>query len=120
MSFELEALLAIGGFVIVLGAILLVPGLWWAKSKAKSNPDVPAGMRLTKIGYIWCGIFVAALFMALSADYIWPNSMLGEFSSKPAGRLSLLVMVILVSFGLEKLLSLCGIKIRALEPSNDI
>jgi uncharacterized Tic20 family protein len=71
---NLEALLAIGIFTLILGLILIVPGLWWARRKAKRLPDNANGKKkVTLFGVFYYGVFILFLLVATSLRYISPE-----------------------------------------------
>lgn len=102
---HLEALIAIGAFVFVFGAILLVPGLWWARRRAKRlPPDARQRMNVTPFGIIFYAVFICFLMFALGLEHIAPEISGGK-------RVVLVILVIVVGILAEKAASKLGLNI---------
>jgi len=102
---------------VILAAALLVPGLWWARRKARSQPTVQS-IRITRAGYIGIGTFVAVLMVGFSAEYWVPNPELAA----TLGRLRFLFFLVATGIGwlIERALAARGIRFTAVVTRNDV
>jgi ABC-type uncharacterized transport system permease subunit len=109
-----KAFFAIGVVTIIPGAVLLIPGLIWARRKAKQHHDVPAGMSVTKIGYLYLGIVLLVLFAGLTSQYWAAGSSLGNFTATRFGRFLFGGIVVGAALLFERHLAAAGIEIKVL------
>jgi len=109
-----EAFFAIGVFTIILGAVLLVPGLIWARRKAKQHPEAPAGMSVTKTGYLFLGGMLVVLFAGLTSQFWAPDSLLGQWTATRSGRFLFGGLVVGAAFLFERVLAATGVKLKVL------
>jgi len=114
-----EALIVIGGFALILGAVLLVPGLWWARRKARSNPVV-GSIKVTRAGYIGFAVFVAVLLAGFSAEHWAQGSKLGLLIGLPGAKLVFLLLATGAGWLIERSLAAKGIRFTAVVPRNDV
>ena len=71
---NIAAIVIIGTICLVLGATLLIPGLWLARRKLKTLPKQSArAQRITKFGLVYYAVFVSILMVALSSKYFFPE-----------------------------------------------
>ena len=115
-----EAFFIVGIFALLLGAILLVPGIWWARRKARENPNASAGMKVTPAGFLVATTYVALLFSALSTEYWAGDTAIEEWLKTPLGRLVLFLTVLGVGQLAERLLRKAGIRLIAPRQPNDV
>ena len=104
-----EAFLVIGGIVLVLGIILLIPGLLWARYKLRSEPRGGGARRITKHGLVLYVIMIAIMLFGFAAGELWPDSWLGRFTGSTLGLLGYLCLVFGLFFLLEKWLHKKGV-----------
>ena len=110
-----EAIFVIGGFTIILGIVLLIPGIWWARRKSKQHSDSQGALAVTKAGFIYFGIFVFILFSCLTAQFWAPETALGKWVSTRSGRILFVISLVIAAFVIEKILNKLGFQIKALE-----
>jgi hypothetical protein len=110
-----EAFFIIGGFTIILGIVLLIPGIWWARRNAKQHSESQGSMAVTKTGFIYIGLFVFILFSGFTAQFWAPDTALGNWVSTSSGRILFVVSLVIAAFVLEKILNKFGFQIRLLE-----
>ena len=102
---NIEALTVIGIFTFVLGIILLIPGLWWARRKVRKLPVHAAGrMRVTPFGYIYSAIFVGFLMVVFSLGYLAPELSRGK-------KFAAFAIVVIVGLLGEKVANKLGFKL---------
>lgn len=102
---NIEALTVIGIFSLVLGIILLIPGLWWARRKVKKLPEHATGrMQITPFGFIYYGIFVGLLMVVFSLRYLAPELSSGK-------KFALIAAVVIVGLLGEKIANKLGFKL---------
>ncbi|MBN1379840.1 MAG: hypothetical protein JXA04_11475 [Gammaproteobacteria bacterium] len=102
---DIEAILVIGTFCLGAGFILAVPGLWWARRKAKQLPATAVGAkRMSLSGIVYAAIFVVLIMCAFSLQYIAP-----QLSSMQ--RATAILIVFIVGLLGEKLANMFGIKL---------
>ena len=106
----------IGGLCIVLGIILLIPGLWWARNKAKKDPAFRKNVNFTKVGWIYLLVMLSMLFGGLLMPYLAPNSYLGQLASARYGRLIWTIFIIFIFVAVQKVLNFFGVLIE--KPEN--
>jgi len=116
----LGSLFAIGTFALILGAVLLVPGLWWARRKARANPNVPAGMKVTATGFILAGAVAVVVVGGLSAQYWASDTAFGQWMTTSTGRLLFVSVTVGVALVAELLLNLAGFRLIALREPRDV
>ncbi len=69
-----EALIVISVITLVLGVIFLVPGLWWARRRAKKLPEnSPGRKKVTLLGFAYYTIFITLLMLAFSLIHLAPE-----------------------------------------------
>jgi len=110
-----EAFLVIGGFTLILGAVLLVPGLIWARIKVKQHPDEPAGMSVTRTGYVFFGSMLVVLLAVITSQFWAPESSIGLWAASRSGRFLLGAIVVGAALLIELVLAVAGIKLKVLE-----
>ena len=115
---DIEAILIIGGLCAVLGVILIVPALWWARHKARKNPAYRKKVRFTFFGWIYLFIALSFLLAGLMMPYFLPDSYIGQLTSKRFGRLIWALFIGLLFTGLQKVLSSFGVLIEKPEKEN--
>jgi ABC-type xylose transport system permease subunit len=104
--------LVIGGFTVLAGMLLYIPGRWWAKRQLRNAPDESIGKaRVTRAGYLFFAIMIGLLLIGFAQEHIAPSSRLGEFVSTRAGRLVFLGSFAAAGFVIENLLARAGIKL---------
>ena len=95
------------GLFIVVGLVLLIPGLWWARRKAEKEPNYRRQANFTTAGWIFIILLLLALFGGLMMPYFLPGSYIGQLTSSGFGRLvwaaGLAVIATLVQKGLDRL-----------------
>jgi uncharacterized membrane protein YozB (DUF420 family) len=93
-----EAIAIVGVFVLALGIVLGVPGLWWARRKARSLPAEAIGKAsVTPFGYVFYFLQVSALIATMA------------FPGLTGGmRIASLVIVVVVSIILERVARTLG------------
>lgn len=104
-----EAVLVIGGFSVLLGIVLYVPGRWWAKRKLREAPAASAArVRVTRAGLVFYGIMILFLMIGLFQEHLAPQSRIGEFVSTRVGRLAFVGAYVGVSVLIENMLTRLG------------
>ena len=94
---NIEALTVIGVFTLVLGIVLMIPGLWWARRIAKTLPVHSSGrMRITPFGLFYNGIVVGLVTTVFCLGY------LAELSS---GKTLALIAVVAIVGGLGEMIA---------------
>ena len=69
-----EAVIVVSVAMIVLGAILLVPGMLWAKYKLKNTPHNASGKFIvTKFGIVYFILFILCFLAALTIRHFYPE-----------------------------------------------
>jgi len=109
-----EAFFAVGSFTVILGVVLLVPVLIWARRKAKQHPEVPARMFVTKTGYLYLGAISFVLFAGLTSQYWAPESLLGQWTATKPGRFLFGGIVIGAVLLFERIMEAAGIELKVL------
>jgi hypothetical protein len=104
----------------VLGAVLLIPGLMWARRKARANPNTPAAKKVTKSGFVIAAIVVSILFTGFSAQFWASDTAFGQWMSTDTGRLIYAATIVAASVIIERLLYLVRVRISALAKRNDV
>jgi hypothetical protein len=104
-----EALGAIGLLVLGLGIVLFVPAMMWARHKLRKEPDRHPPLKLTGIGWTYVTTTVVLLLGGFSAQYVAPESVLGQFVSTSRGRFLYLLFLLAVSWIVETLMKARGI-----------
>lgn len=115
---DIKAILIISVLCILLGIILLVPGLWWARHKAKKDPAYSKKVNFTFVGWIYIFIMLVLLFAGLLMPYLAPDSYLGQLSAVRFGRLIWAAFIIILFIGVKKVLNLFGLLIEKPEEEN--
>jgi len=110
-----EALLVIGGGAVVLGVLLLIPGLMWARRKARAEPSIPA---LTKAGIAFSSTSVLVLLAAVSAP-LWARDTVFQWLLNPTYRALSVAAIFGVIFLSEWLLKRAGIRVAVPRTKND-
>ena len=87
MNVNLEAVLIIGVLSIVLGFALLIPGLWWAKHKAKTDSTSGGKVFFTPVGWIFLLLMLFVLIGGFGMQHFAPQSFIGKLTSAGLGRL---------------------------------
>ena len=82
----MEAILVIGSQVIILGLILLIPGLWWAKRKARKDPAYAKKANFTPIGWLFVCVMLLLLLGGLCIQYFYPESSIAKLTATSLGR----------------------------------
>jgi hypothetical protein len=102
---NIEALAAIGVFTLIMGVILLIPGLWWARRKVNELPEHASGRkRVTPFGFVYIGIIITLSLFVFSLRDLAPEVSGGE-------RLALITIIFIAAFLAEKLANKIGIKL---------
>jgi len=104
----------------VLGAVLLIPGLLWARRKARANPGTPAAKKVTTSGFVVAAILVSILFTGFSAQFWASDTAFGQWMSTDTGRLIYAATIVPVSQIVERLLYLMRVRMSALAKRNDV
>jgi hypothetical protein len=115
-----EGFFVIGLFTLVLGALLYIPARLWAKRKSREHPDSNAALRLTKSGFVFFGLFTVALIVALSWEFLAPESRLGQLAKTSLGRFGIAVVVGLVFWLLEVGLNSKGVRLLDKKESRNV
>lgn len=107
---DLEALIVIGVFVLISGAILFGLAKLWMKYKSR---EYPAGVKIkmTKVGIVWLCSAVIVLFAGLLMQYLAPESLFGQFVKTASGRFLYAASVAFIFWLLEVVLKAKGIKL---------
>lgn len=108
---DLEALVVIGIFTLVLGAVLFALFRLWVRHKFHDHPTVGTKVRLTKAGVICVPVLVIVLIGGFLMEYIAPESVLGKLVETPIGRLSYAAAVTLAFLLIEVVLKSKGIRL---------
>ena len=102
---NIEALAVLGVFTLILGFILLIPGLWWARRKVKVLPENASGKkRVTPFGFVYFGVIISLSLFTFSLRDLAPEVSGGE-------RLALITIIFIVALLGEKLANKLGIKL---------
>ena len=102
---NIEAIIEIGGFPLILGLVLLVPGLWWAKCKSRKIPeDALCAKRVTLFGFVFSSVFVGLILLVFNLEYIAPGVSGGQRSIAFAA-------ILLVGALFEKITTKLGFKL---------
>jgi cytochrome c biogenesis factor len=115
---DLEALLVVGLFSLVLGALLYAPARIWAKREARADPRNHPRLGLTRLGWILMLVAILVLICGLLMDQIAPGTKLGKLASTASGRFFYLMAVLLVFWVVETALKRKGIKLFKERVSN--
>ena len=114
-----EAFFIIGGLALILGAILYIPGRWWARRKlAESSPESNARLHITPIGYIYFTVLIGGMLFAFSQQYFAPDSEIGKLVSSSFGRFVLLGGVAAIGFVVERILQRAGMNVTVRKRRN--
>jgi len=116
---NLEAVIVIGLFTLILGVVLYVPARYFIRRKLRKNPRY-AKQRVTKVGLFVFGIMVVILMCGFSLQYLAPESWLGQLVTTAKGRLAYGLLVVAVFWSVEIFLSRKGIKIIEKEKTDDV
>jgi len=108
----LEAVLVIGAVCVILGGLLLIPGLWWARRKAKNDSAFGKRVRFTPFGWIFLFVMLVILLGGLMTQYLAPESLIGNLTVSRMGRLVWAGIVIGFFVVLAKLFASFGILIE--------
>ena len=107
-----EAFLVIGAFTVILGIVLLVPGLIWARRKAKRHPEKHPVLSITRAGYLLLISMLLVLLVGLTSQLWAPHSLLGQWTATRAGRFLFACFVIVVAIIIERILAASGIELK--------
>lgn len=110
-----EAFIAIGGVTLIIGIVLLIPGLWWVRRNVKQYSHSQGTMAVTKAGFIYSSIFVFILVAGFTAQYWAPETAFGKWLSTGIGRILFVIGLISIAFIFEKILNKFGLFIKVLE-----
>ncbi len=108
---EVSAIIAIGILVVILGAVLLIPSLWFARRQAARDPTLQVSVRLTKWGWVLISTMLLVLLGGVSAKYWAEDSRFAELTSHAGGRILWYALVIVAFVVIESVLKRCGIKV---------
>jgi hypothetical protein len=108
---DLEALIVIGVFILVLGAVLFGLAKLWMKYKSHEYPAAGVKIRMTKAGIVWLCSAVTVLFVGLLMQYLAPESLLGQFVKTASGRFLYAASVAFIFWLLEIALKAKDIKL---------
>ncbi len=106
-----EAFFVIGAFALILGIILLVPGLMFARKEAKKDPDQITAMVITKAGYSIYGTMALVLLVGSTSQHWAADTAFGQWISTRAGRYVFCLVVVAATVLIERLLNASGIKL---------
>ena len=106
-----EAFVVIGLFTLALGTLLYIPARIWARRKLREHPSSNATLKVTRVGFVFSGVFVAVLMLGFSQQFLAPESELGQFVKTSIGRLGFAAAVGAVFWLLGAILESKGIKI---------
>ena len=112
MQIETEAVLAMGLLCIVLGAPLLVLGLWWARRRARKDPALGKKVSFTAAGWIHLLAMLLMLFIGPMAHRLAPDSQLGQLLSSGLARVIWVLVVFALFAVAQKVLSSFGVPIE--------
>ena len=116
-----EAIFIIGGGAVVLGLVLLLPGLMWARRKVRTNPDTPFTAKLNRSGYLGAAIGTFFVFGGFSAQFWASDTTFGKWISTDVGLFVYLVIVVAVSVIVERGLYHFIVRTRAYQnKANDV
>jgi len=111
-----EALVAVGMFTVVLGIILIVPGMLLGRHLAKKHPDAPRARIVTRAGYMAGFVIVVILLGGYSIPYWSPGSVPGKLMSMRGGQ-TLFALIVMIGAGIaDRILAHNGILL--LRPRN--
>ena len=82
---NIEAALIIGGAALLLAAVLLIPGLMWARRKARRNPEAPIARKVETGVFGIAAVAVFIILGALSAPSWGPDTAFGQWMSTDSG-----------------------------------
>ena len=108
----MEAILVIGSLVIILGIILLIPGLWWARRKARKDPAFAKKANFTPIGWLFLCVMLSFLLGGLCMQYLYPESSIGKLTATSLGRILWTAIIIFIFYIIQKLLNSYGVVIE--------
>ncbi|MEW6330671.1 MAG: hypothetical protein AB1560_04335 [Pseudomonadota bacterium] len=108
---DLEALVVIGVFILVLGAVLFGLTKLWMKYKSHEYPAASVKIKMTKVGVVWLSLAIIVLLAGLLMQYLAPESLLGKFVKTASGRFFYAVSVAFLFWLLEIVLKAKGIKL---------
>lgn len=101
-----QPVFAIGALTLLLGAVLAVPTLWWAKRRARKNPAAAGSRRVSGREAIASGALVTVMFVPLTARFWAADTWFGQWVSTDWGAISYLVMFCLTIIAVGLLLLL--------------
>jgi len=114
-----EAFFVIGGFTIILGVILLVPGLMWARYKSRKSPDSETSEVVTKSGFLNAGIFVLMALIGMTANMWAPQSSFGQWIGKEFNVLIYVAFITMIVIIVELVFSTFGFRVLLSKKKND-
>ncbi len=109
-----EALAVIGGFALILGAVLYFPFFLWKKwSEKQAWPSRGRlASRITRQGITLYGAMVAMLFVGYAQEHLAPQTEFGSFMSTWWGRLTYAAILIALMVVVEVALTFAGVKLH--------
>ncbi|MBO1271719.1 hypothetical protein J3L11_08705 [Shewanella sp. 4t3-1-2LB] len=106
-----EAFWAVGAVTLVLGVVLLVPGLMLGRKLSKTSSNEFVTSVITKHGLFFGVVFVVSLLLASAARYFAPNSFIGHWTATDAGLYSFIAVLSVLAMVIEKILLSLGINL---------
>jgi hypothetical protein len=110
-----EAIGVIGVPALVLGFALFAVSRFLINRKlrsARGDARLQQPLQLTKTGWVWLSGTIAILLVGLSAEYLAPDSPIGHLVQTGGGRIAYLALVLVLSYVVELILALGGIRLR--------
>lgn len=104
---NIEALIAVGVAVLLLGVPLFWVSRRWLRSASGANAK-SGSPRVTKTGLLVAVVVVVLLIGGFAASYYAPDSAFGQFMSNPLGRLAYALAVGFLSIPLHRWLRARG------------
>jgi len=114
-----EAFFVIGGFTVILGVVLLIPGLMWARYKSKKSPDSGTSEVVTKSGFLNAGLFVLVILIGMTANIWAPQSSFGQWIGKELNALIFVAGLTIIATIVELVFSAFGFRVIQSKKKND-
>ena len=114
-----EAFFVIGGFTVILGVILLVPGLMWARYKSRKSPNSETSEVVTKSGFLNAGLFVLMVLVGITANMWAPQSSFGQWIGKEFNNLIFIAGITTIVIIVELVFSTFGFRVLLSKKKND-
>jgi len=116
---ELEAILLLGGILLVLGIVLLIPGIIIARKISRKHPDSRASEAVTKAGFLHFGIFIFVMLFGLSAKIWAPDTAFGQWIDTDNNDFIYILVVSVIVVIVEIVFALFGFRVQMSKNNND-